>query len=90
MLLQFYPPLPGLLTEEPELLLPEDELPLLLFDEGVYVLELLFEEDELLFLGKMIVLPSVLVLLRLLLLYCVNGFDQVTVPVVLPAATLVL
>jgi hypothetical protein len=32
----FYPPLPGLLTEDPELLLPEEELPLLLLlDDGV-------------------------------------------------------
>jgi hypothetical protein len=31
-----YPPLPGLLTEDPELLLPEEELPLLLLlDDGV-------------------------------------------------------
>ena len=93
-----YPPLPGLLTDDPELPLPDDELPLpddepllLLFDEGEYVLVLLFEEEEeLLFLGKIISLPACRVLLLLLLLYCVDGFDQVTVPVVLPVAILLL
>ena len=94
-----YPPLPGLLTDDPELPLPDDELPLpddepllLLFDEGEYVLVLLEEDDdeELLFLGKIISLPSCRVLLLLLLLYCVAGFDQVTVPVVLPVAILAL
>lgn len=83
-----YPPLPGLLTLEPELLLPDDELPLLPDDDGEYDLEL-FSDDELLR-GKIIVLPSRLALLRLLLLYCVDGFAHVNVPLVLPAATLAL
>ena len=105
MRLGLYPPLPGLLTDDPELPLPDDELPLpedepllpedepllLLFDEGEYVLVFLFdEEEELLLLGKIISLPACRVLLLLLLLYCVDGFDQVTVPVVLPVAILLL
>ena len=87
--LVFYPPLPGLLTD-PEPLLPDDELPLLLLllDEGVYVL--VSFDGEGLIRGKIICLPSLLVLLLLLLLYCVEGFDQVTVPLVLPEATLLL
>ena len=69
-----YPPLPGLATDEPELPLPDDELPLpLLPEEGEYVLELFdgVGEDELL-LDRIICLCSERVLLLLLLLYWVD------------------
>lgn len=59
-------PLPGLDTDEPELRLPDDELPLLPEEEGEYVL-VSFEEEEELLRGNNVCLVRLSELLLLLL-----------------------